>query len=534
MDDAAFDAFYDRTAPDVARYVYLLTASPHRAVHATQRAYARVYAEWEIAAHQSNIDSWVRMKASDIALDHLHRAQHKVSGWLHLDRIARKVLREPPGPEEESGSPDAPTDPGTGAENDGNKADKRAAPGPADATDSTTNAADTADTAGTAGTSSNAGTSGRTGTTAAADATGAIRATAATGRAGAAANPDEPATSSSADRTPPADGTAPGTSPAQGSAEGDASAPRVPCLDPQPKRPGAAPDTPDDDGDGGDGDGQWATDVALLRALRGIPVHRRRAVVLCHHYGMTPEEVAIETESTLGSTIERIAFANRQLTHGIEELAEADPDGPEAHKRIAAIMRDLAARYRPELQAAGTLRADTQARGRILVGAVATALVGLAAYAAVAMAVPGSLPDERAEVRASISAREAAGLPLVAHAPKPPIKIGRSTARAEDVPADRRELVRVKGTASHDGGTFLIVDTADGPADAPQRKPREIPLSPKVSFHGAKAFGLSKQQVVYAGDFLSKAAEGALATAVFEVQYDEDDQVALIRERTSD
>lgn len=440
MDDASFDAFYDRTAADIARHVYLLTASPHRAVHATQRAYARAYVDWEVLGPTPNLESWVRMTASDIALDHLHRARQKITGRLRVDRIARRVNRS--------------------GRSDGTPADASAA-------------------------------------------------TPASAPAGAPANPAAPGAS------PHAPGGATVAPPPA------APCPPVPVLDPAPDPEADVP-----------GDDQWATDVALLRALLGVPVHRRRAAVLHHLAGMTAEEIAAETESTVGSTVERIAMANEQLTDDIDALAGLDPDGPETQARIAAMMRDLAARYRPELETAELVRTDTQGRTKILVGVVGAAILGLLAYTVVVMLLPGNLPDERAEVRASLSARAEAGVPLLAQAAKPPINIGRSTARAQHVPADREELVHVTGTASHDGGTFIVVDPADAPTNAPQQPGRELPLSPKVAFRGAAAFGLSKQQVVYAGDFLAKAAEGSLAGAVFEVEYDEDDQVVLVRENT--
>ncbi|UGQ14536.1 hypothetical protein LO772_13675 [Yinghuangia sp. ASG 101] len=452
MDDATFDAFYDRTAADIARHVYLLTASPHRAVHATQRAYARAYADWDVLGPTPNLESWVRMIASDIALDHLYRARHRITARLPVDRLARGVNRIPTPGGRSAKASGGPAEDASGGAPGG---------GPHDGPDG---------------------------------------------------GPAQPAPKGAP--RPPAGGTAGPRPPAEPS-------PPVPVLDPAPDPEAEIP-----------GDDQWSTDVALLRALLGVPAHRRRAAVLHHLAGMTAEEIAAETESTVGSTVERIAMADEQLVDDIDALGGLAPDGPEAQERIAAMMRDLAGRYRPELETAELVRTDTQGRTKILIGVVGAAVLGLLVYTVVVTFLPGNLPDERAEVRASMSARAAAGMPLVAEAAKPPINIGRSTARAQHVPADKQELVHVMGTASHDGGTFITVDPADAPANAPQQPGRELPLSPKVAFRGAAAFGLSKQQVVYAGDFLAKAAEGSLASVVFEVEYDEDDQVILIRENS--
>ncbi|MGR6999520.1 sigma factor-like helix-turn-helix DNA-binding protein [Yinghuangia aomiensis] len=241
MDTAGFDAFYDRTAADVARHVYLLTASPHRAEHVTYRAYARAFAEWDTVETLPDPDAWVRMLASDMALDHLHRGGHRIGAWIpRADGIARKVRREAP---------------------------EQAADGP-----------------------------------------------------------------------------------------------------PAPASDGTAPDVPDLTGDtdaAAAADRAWSADVALLRALRRLPARRRRAVVLRHHLGMSAEQVAVETEATTGTTVDRISRGQPSTRPACGRIDRSDPDSPAAHERLHAVMADLTGRYRPKLRAAPTVRRrGTGADGR--------------------------------------------------------------------------------------------------------------------------------------------------------------------------
>lgn len=409
MDIAGFDAFYDRTAADVARHVYLLTASPRRAEHVTYRAYARAFSEWDTVATLPDPEAWVRMLASDMALDRLHRAQHRIGAWIpRADRITRKAGRD-------------------------------ATEQPAD---------------------------------------------------------EPPAT--------PADGTGPDV-----------------------------PDLTEDTDAAAAADRAWSADVALLRALRRLPARRRRAVVLRHHLGMSAEQVAVETEATTGTTVDRISRGNHQLARRVGELTGPDPDSPEAHERLHAVMTDLTGRYRPMLRAAPTVRTGARVRTGVLVGVVSAGVLALGGFAVAGMANPGKLPDVRAEAQRSLAARAAAGDPLRADATERPrdFRFGHTTARAQDVPDGMYELVTVRSAADHDGGTFLTVGTArvgQGAASVPPL--REVPLAELVTIRGEKSFGNREPTLVDPPKFLEKLAQGGLATATFQLHYDDDAQVDKITE----
>ncbi|WP_436773356.1 hypothetical protein [Yinghuangia sp. YIM S09857] len=493
-DDATFDAFYTRTAPDVARHVYLLTAGPHRAVHVTHRAYARAYAEWETVSAFASPESWVRMLASDMALDHLHRAGQRISGWIpHRDRIATQVAEvgrspEPadapaetpnsPVPPRSADEPDAPTGRPQPTKARDNRSKKKGRKPRQDRQDRPADAQPTPPKAETP--------------------------KAATAKAG---EPKAPDSGTGGPSTPAPTGAR--------TADG-----------------GEAP-VPDLSGDKSDAvDRAWSADVALLRALRRVPAHRRRAAVLRHHLGMTPEDIAVETEATTNSTIERISLANEQLSRRVGELTGPDPDGPEAHERLNAVMVDLTRRYQPKLRPAARIRSGARKRAVVLVAAVGAVVLGLGGYALSTIADPGGLPDKRARVQASIAARGGLGAPAAEQAPAPEFKFGRTNAKAEQVPQGQYEFVYIKAASEHeDGGTYLSVEAAHAGVD-PEAivGVREVPLAAEARFRGEKAFGITEERFVDPKLFLSRLAEGHLATTVFQIHYDDNNQIDRVAE----
>lgn len=453
-DNASFDAFYDRTAADIARHVYLLTASPHRAAHVTHRAYARAYADWERVSTLPSPESWVRMLASDMALDHLHRAQQRVGGWIpRSDRLAAKLAKAGPKPADPQPTPatppkDQPSEEEPPEEEPQKPRDNRSK------------------------------------------------------KNGRKPRQDRPSTTTTGDPTPPPD---------------------VPAPD------SPVPDLGDDKDDTVDRD--WSADVALLRALRRVPAHRRRAAVLRHHLGMTPEDIAAETEATTNSTIERISLANEQLSRRVGELTGPDPDSNEAHERLHAVMADLTRRYRPKLHAASTVRTGARTRTVVLVAAVGAVILGLGGYALSSITDPGDLPDKRAEVRASIAARGAQGEQVGGQGPKQEFKFGRTNAKAEQVPQSQYEFVYIRGSSERDGGTFLTIEAAHAGVD-PEAiiGVREVPLATQVRFRGEKAFGITEERFVDPKLFLSRLAEGHLANTIFQIHYDDNNQLDRVTE----
>ncbi|WTW97035.1 hypothetical protein OG216_28385 [Streptomycetaceae bacterium NBC_01309] len=512
-DDATFDAFYNRTAADVARHVYLLTAGPHRAAQVTHRAYARAYAEWETVSALPSPEAWVRTLASDMALDHLHRAQQRISGWIpHPDRIAAHVSKErrSPAPAPAPASASAP------ASGDAEPADTTAAPS---ADEPGTPTEDSQPTKARDNRSKKKGRKPRQDRPA----------------PDAATEPPKPEPASAT--TAPAKATAPKAAQSETTDRKtddreatDREATEREATKPQPEpEPEAVPDLSGDKSDTVDRD--WSADVALLRALRRVPAHRRRAVVLRHHLGMAPEEIAVETEATTNSTIERISLANEQLSRRVGELTGPDPDGPEAHERLNAVMVDLTERYEPKLHPAARIRTGARTRAVVLVAAVAAAVLTLGGYALSSIADPGGLPDKRAEVQASIAARGGLGAQVAEQAPKQEFKFGRTNAKAEQVPQGQYEFVYIKGSSERDGGTFLSIEAAHAGVD-PEAIPgvRDVPLATDARFRGERAFGITEERFVDPTLFLSRLAEGHLAATVFQIHYDDDSQVDRVVE----
>ncbi|MGW0657855.1 hypothetical protein [Streptodolium elevatio] len=518
-DDASFDAFYNRTAADVARHVYLLTAGPHRAAHVTHRAYARAYAEWETVSALPSPESWVRMLASDMALDHLHRAQQRIGSWIpHPDRVAAQVARVRRSP----------------------------APGGVDQAEAEAAAEDVPEVAAEDAPESRVKDSAKD---AAEDAALSTPATAPDAPSSSSSDADEPGTDP--DAGPDVDAAAPdmdadagpgsGTGPDKGSTDPDtggadpgAVAADAPGGASEPPETDSAPGSPVPDltGDKSDAvDRAWSADVALLRALRRVPAHRRRAAVLRHHLGMEPEEIAVETEATTNSTIERISLANEQLARRVGELTGPDPDGPEAHERLNAVMTDLTKRYRPKLHSAARIRGSARTRAVVLVAAVVAAVLGLGGYALSSIADPGGLPDKRAEVQASIAARGGLGAQVAEQAPKQEFRFGRTNAKAEQVPQGQYEFVYIKGSSERDGGTFLSIEAAHAGVD-PEAivGVRDVPLATEARFRGEKAFGITEERFVDPPLFLSRLAEGHLARTVFQIHYDDNNQVDRVVE----
>ncbi|MYW00644.1 hypothetical protein, partial [Streptomyces sp. SID3343] len=87
-----FDALYAAAAADVARYAYLLTASPRQAAHVTHHAFAMVWRD------QPDVDdtladvAYVRTLAGDLALHRGYLLRRGVWRFVpHLDRTGRVV-----------------------------------------------------------------------------------------------------------------------------------------------------------------------------------------------------------------------------------------------------------------------------------------------------------------------------------------------------------------------------------------------------------------------------------------------------------
>ncbi|MGC0422554.1 RNA polymerase sigma factor [Embleya sp. AB8] len=168
-------------------------------------------------------------------------------------------------------------------------------------------------------------------------------------------------------------------------------------------------------------------DIALLRALQRVPAHRRRVFVLRHLFGMSPEEVAVETEATTEATRIRLVHAHEDLAEWVPALTGPSPNCPEAHAYLTRITRDLAARHEPRVPGPHAVRVRTRTRTGALVAVVAAAILALFGASLPRLITPGTSPNSRAgdRVRPITGPEVARMVPPVpaerdAPAPEPP------------------------------------------------------------------------------------------------------------------
>jgi RNA polymerase sigma-70 factor (ECF subfamily) len=124
-------------------------------------------------------------------------------------------------------------------------------------------------------------------------------------------------------------------------------------------------------------------DVKLFRALQALPEHHRIALVLYHVAGLDPEDVAAESESTLGAALARIEraenelartvtprgerFEHGELTDRLQELAE--------HARVPLLMPHMAAEL-PERRMRRTVSTVVAGAAGLLLALVAASWIG--------------------------------------------------------------------------------------------------------------------------------------------------------------
>jgi RNA polymerase sigma-70 factor (ECF subfamily) len=65
--------------------------------------------------------------------------------------------------------------------------------------------------------------------------------------------------------------------------------------------------------------------IAVIAALRRIPADQRMAIVLCHHAGLSIEEIAAETGVAPGTVETRLSRGRKALTPLLTEFADS-PD----------------------------------------------------------------------------------------------------------------------------------------------------------------------------------------------------------------
>ncbi|WP_406283324.1 RNA polymerase sigma factor [Embleya sp. NBC_00896] len=139
--------------------------------------------------------------------------------------------------------------------------------------------------------------------------------------------------------------------------------------------------------------------IALLRALQRVRSHRRRVFVLRHLFGLTPEQVAAETEATTETTRLRLLHAHEDLAERVPALTGPSPNCPEAHRFLTTITCDLAARYKPRGRRPQLVRTAVRTRTAVLVVVVAAAIGALLVAAIPPLLKPGTSHSSRAESR---------------------------------------------------------------------------------------------------------------------------------------
>ncbi|MFF7246585.1 sigma factor-like helix-turn-helix DNA-binding protein [Embleya sp. NPDC008237] len=252
-------------------------------------------------------------------------------------------------------------------------------------------------------------------------------------------------------------------------------------------------------------------DIALLRALQRVPSHRRRVFVLRHLYGMSPEQVAVETEATTEATRIRLLHAHEDLAELVPALTGPSPNCPEAHDFLTTITRDLAARHEPRLPGPHASRVGSRARASLLVAVVAAAILALLIASLPPLLAPGTSRDSRGGYRVpaitgSAAARRLPPVPADLAAPRPPAAAppapeadtpepaAPTTAapEPEPTPAEQSPTPEPAGAAEQTTPRLhLVVPTAGRPADpastrvfapAPPARGTAALLAPETGF----------------------------------------------------
>jgi RNA polymerase sigma-70 factor (ECF subfamily) len=92
-----------------------------------------------------------------------------------------------------------------------------------------------------------------------------------------------------------------------------------------PGRRAASPGRPGPPRPGGAGPAVQVEDLALLEALRGLPIHHRQVIVLHHLLGMPVQEVAAALQVPTGTVKTRLARGRRTLAAQLTERGEEVP-----------------------------------------------------------------------------------------------------------------------------------------------------------------------------------------------------------------
>ncbi|MFE5331557.1 RNA polymerase sigma factor [Embleya sp. NPDC056575] len=236
-----------------------------------------------------------------------------------------------------------------------------------------------------------------------------------------------------------------------------------------------------------DDDTRRDQDVALLRALQRVPAHRRRVFVLRHLFGMSPEQVAAETEATTEVTRIRLIHAHEDLADRIPAITGPSPNCAEAHAFLSTLTRDLAARHAPHVPQAHAARVGSRARTATLVTVVVAAILALFVAALPRLLTPGTSRDSRAGDRV----RPLTGPEVARPAPPMPARAPAAADETPSAPAARTEAPTEAPTAPEAPAPRSPAPPADGRpalgvAPAPAAPERLAPLIRPATPTGAR------------------------------------------------
>jgi DNA-directed RNA polymerase specialized sigma24 family protein len=214
-------------------------------------------------------------------------------------------------------------------------------------------------------------------------------------------------------------------------------------------------------------------DDQLLEVLGRLPAVQATAVVLQHLAGLTPEQVAVEMESTVGAAAARIEAAELALA-GVLTAAGAPADREDIRRELAGLAQRAHLPLLPPTRVAGLPERRTRRALGLTGGAAAAVLLvlGLAAAidrgdgAALTSAVVDATRRATAAAAPSRSATAPAGVAAAASSrPRPsstrwlPPARG-STPDVASVPLSGTDFGYLRDAFRHDGQVYVEFDRA--------------------------------------------------------------------------
>jgi len=296
------------------------------------------------------------------------------------------------------------------------------------------------------------------------------------------------------------------------------------------------------DGDAGRGD--RSEHATLFRALQALPEHQRIALVLHHVAGLTPDEVAAESESTVGAAIARIERGENELARAITPHGEEFDPG-----ELAARLTTLAEQARVPLLTPH-LAAELPARRRRRT--ITTVVVG-AVYLLVVLVAAGALgggsdaPTESASGEMTTSDAPPPPPPPPSPEPEEPstpaptsdpvLPTRESAPDLSAATSNGRDFGFAREAFMHAGTTYLSLDRARlraGRISNVSTVQRTFALAEDASVvPGARLSGALGGRTIGLEEFLRLVAAGQAGTVPVTIRYDDRGRIQEISEYES-